>query len=93
MENKILLELCYDDAIDAAISALGAGANPNYEDEEGTTPLHWAVWNGNLQLVSALVACGANVEKCDKYGVTALFLAKNWGYKAIAHMLIQVGTH
>lgn len=49
---------------------IAAGADPNLRDQDGQTPLHWAVRNGNTQAVRDLVKAGANKEIRDNNGKT-----------------------
>jgi hypothetical protein len=37
----------------------------NVAMENGQTPLHYAAWNGNLAMVNALLAAGAEVNICE----------------------------
>jgi ankyrin repeat protein len=57
-----LLKAVKDDDRPTAELLLGAGANPNVRDKYDVTPLHWAVHNGDEQLVAALLAHGANAN-------------------------------
>lgn len=45
-------------------------ADPNIADGNGTTPLIWAVKQGNEELVALLLKYGAKKDKADKLGVT-----------------------
>ena len=53
---------------------LKAKADVNFADNIGDTPLHQAVINGQLDLVEELIAYGAEVERPNKEGKTALDL-------------------
>ncbi|RPI62478.1 MAG: ankyrin repeat domain-containing protein, partial [Lysobacterales bacterium] len=44
-----------------ALAAIEDGVDVNARSPDGTTPLHWAVYNGNLALVERLIAAGADV--------------------------------
>ncbi len=46
----------------AVVSALKSGANVNEKDEEGETPLHWAVKRKNTDVIDALLQAGAGAE-------------------------------
>ena len=48
------------------------GANVNYADKNGETPLHWACYNGHTEVAIALIGKGANVNYADKNGWTPL---------------------
>src|SRR5215210_1149441 len=60
-----------NDAV-AAIAQIEKGADANTPSVDGTTPLHWAVHNDNLDLVERLVDAGANVNASNTYGATPL---------------------
>lgn len=56
---------------------LDAGADPDFVDNEGQTPLHYAVRHGKLAAVERLVATGAvdlTREDAKGHGLIALAL-------------------
>jgi len=55
------------------------GANVNYRDEYGFTPLHQAAINGHPQVVQALIEKGADVNVEDNNGFTPLHQAAMYG--------------
>jgi ankyrin repeat protein len=56
----------------AALAALAERADPNQTEPDGTTPLHWAVHNNDAELVTKLIAAGANVNVANDYGATPM---------------------
>src|ERR1700755_3543479 len=48
------------------------GANVNYNDESGKTPLMQAAFWGKAETIKVLLAAGADPKHKDKYGYTAL---------------------
>ena len=56
---------------------LNAGADPNARDEDGNTPLHFAGYNKNPAVITALVKAGAEINARDKWGHTPLHKAAN----------------
>ena len=52
------------------------GANPNVQDSDGFTPLHWAVQTRNLNFVEKLIEFNANPHICDYEGVSSFSMAK-----------------
>lgn len=60
----------------AALRLIQLGANPNSENDSGMTPLHWAAKEPNAsRVVEALLRAGADVNRRDLYGMTALMNA------------------
>ncbi|KAJ8113745.1 hypothetical protein OPT61_g4195 [Boeremia exigua] len=60
----------------------------NSEDDNGHTPIFWAVITGNVALVKLLLDTNkVDLEKTDKDGSTALMLAADNDQSEIAHLL------
>ena len=55
---------------------LERGADPNYQDSEGNTPLHWASEYDHTDIVSLLCTCGASLSTENDRGVTPAQLAQ-----------------
>src|SRR5207244_13408543 len=53
---------------DAALKRIAAGADVNAAQGDGTTPLHWAVYKIDADLVRALLARGAKPDVLNNYG-------------------------
>ena len=51
----------------------------NAAEADGTTALHWATHNGNLDMIQALLDAGADVNTKNRYDVAPLSLAANNG--------------
>ena len=51
---------------------LGRGADVNYQDERGRTPLHWAVERGDEEHFDALLDADATLDLADDRGRTPL---------------------
>jgi hypothetical protein len=66
---------------------LGAGADPNVQDANGTTLLHRTVEVGDLRVVGLLLARGANPNLTDKGGLTPLDWAKKMGDMELINIL------
>jgi len=86
--------------------SLLAGANPNYQDDKGMSPLLLATYNGNFDIVKLLINANANVninivcnslnllpEEIIKYKDTPLSLAVSQGHLSIASFLIKKGAN
>ncbi|MFA5081335.1 MAG: ankyrin repeat domain-containing protein [Hydrogenophilaceae bacterium] len=77
---------------------LAAGANPDWADETGATPLMAAAAAGHLDAVEALLEAGAEVDATDANGWTALFKAVynhelDTGFAGVAKTLIDAGAN
>jgi len=71
---------------------LDGGARVN-EIQDGSTPLHSAVYSGDLEIVKLLVARGANVNATDERKQTPLAIAsKNKTSSEIKNYLIEHGA-
>ncbi len=77
----------------AAVRAqLERGTDVNAHAPDGTTALHWAVYNGDADLVARLVAAGADVNARNDYDSTPLGEAAVVGNPAIVRKLLDAGA-
>lgn len=67
-------------------------ANVNAPEADGTTALHWAAYQGDLEKTDLLLRAGANARAANRYGVTPLSLAAERGGVALAERLLQAGA-
>lgn len=70
---------------------LGTGADVNGTQVDGTTALHWAVYNDDAETVRLLLQAGANVNAVNRYGVPPLATASRNGNAAIVRLLLEAG--
>lgn len=90
------------DAVKAGTAAdvqrlLAAGADINFRDAEGATPLMVAAEAGNLPMVQELIRAGADVSARDGRGWTALVRAvynheQKRGFADVVRALIKAGA-
>lgn len=80
-----------DDAA-AVMSALEGGTAVDATSSDGTTALHWAVYNANAELVKSLVDAGADVDASNDYGSTPLSEAAMRGNVEIIRTLLEAGA-
>src|SRR4029450_8632258 len=74
------------------LAMIKQGADVNAPQGDGVTALHWAARHGDAQLVTALVAAGANPRATTRFGAyTPLHLAAERGSAAIAKALVAAG--
>jgi ankyrin repeat protein len=75
-----------------AIKTLMRTSDVNAADAGGTTALHWASQNGDVDTVKALIRAGAGVNTKNRYGVAPLWLAASNGSAAVVEVLLQAGA-
>ena len=73
-------------------SLLQQKADVNGSQADGTTALHWAVRQDNLEMVNLLIGAGANVKASNHFGLTPLSLACVNGNAATIQALLKAGV-
>ncbi|MDG1851528.1 MAG: ankyrin repeat domain-containing protein, partial [Gammaproteobacteria bacterium] len=66
--------------------------NVNSAEADGTTALHYAVLNNQLNLVAALIRSGADVNARTRYGITPIYLAARNGSRSMTQVLLNAGA-
>ncbi|KAG4443916.1 hypothetical protein IFR05_000556 [Cadophora sp. M221] len=72
------------------------GADPNFQEKQGWTALHWTAANGQLLAAGLLVAKGANVLLKDSRGYDAEHYAAksgNWGVVSLLRRKVRQLVH
>jgi len=78
----------------AALDAIHArGADVNAAQGDGTTPLHWAVYKVDHELVAELLESGARPDVTNKYGSSPLAEAAKLGDLALVRQLLDAGAN
>lgn len=90
-EQKILISAAKGDLYELE-SLLEKGANVNFKDDYGTTPLTAAVLGGKVDAVNFLLTRGANVNVKNKFGTTALIMATVADNKEIVKLIKNAGA-
>ena len=67
-------------------------ADVNAPQVDGTTALHWAAHQDDLETAALLVRAGANVKAANRYGVTPLSLACTNGNGPMVELLLKAGA-
>jgi ankyrin repeat protein len=65
----------------------------NRRNPDGSTPLQWAVYNGDVAEVKRLLRLGANVTLANKYGATAMTLAAEVANTDMLALLLEAGAN
>jgi hypothetical protein len=68
-------------------------ADVNHRDPDGSTPLQWAVYDGNVSEVQRLLKAGANVSLANNYGASPMSLAAEVGNADILKLLLDAGAN
>jgi ankyrin repeat protein len=65
----------------------------NRRNVDGSTPLQWAVYNGDVAEVQRLVRAGADVSLANKYGATPMSLAAEVANTNVLKVLLEAGAN
>jgi ankyrin repeat protein len=76
----------------AALDLVAKGADVNQTQPDGTTPLHWAVYRFDRELVQTLLRKGARVNAVNRYGASPLSEAVRVANLEITGMLLEAGA-
>ncbi|HZF29450.1 MAG TPA: ankyrin repeat domain-containing protein [Gammaproteobacteria bacterium] len=77
---------------DAALELIAGGADVNAAQGDDTTPLHWAAYQLDAELVRTLVDHGAKAGTQNRFGVSPLSEAVKAANAPIAEMLLKAGA-
>ncbi len=76
----------------AALDMIRAGANVNEAQPDGTTPIHWAVYRVDSELMEALIAKKAKANVRNELGSTPLAEAVKLSDSRLVKMLLDAGS-
>jgi len=76
----------------AAFDRIGAGADVNEAQPDGTRPIHWAVYRVDYALLAALIARKANVNIGNQFGSTPIAQAAELADARMVKMLLDAGA-
>jgi ankyrin repeat protein len=65
----------------------------NRRNGDGSTPLQWAVYNGDVAEARRLLRAGANVSLANNYGATPMSLAAEVGNTEMLKVLLEAGAN
>ena len=76
----------------AALAMIAEGADMNETQPDGTTPLHWAVYRVDRELVDALLKGGARADVVNAYGASPLAEAVKVANVELVARLLEAGA-
>src|SRR4030095_11598838 len=76
----------------AAIKLLDQKVNVNGTSVDGTTALHWAAHNSDVDMVDRLIRAGANVNAKNEFGTTPMSEGASAGKTAVLEKLLKAGA-
>jgi ankyrin repeat protein len=65
----------------------------NRRNVDGSTPLQWAVYNGDVAEATRLVRAGADITLANNYGATPMSLAAEVGNTDMLKVLLEAGAN
>ena len=77
----------------AALKMVNAGADVNAPQPDGTTPLHWAAYQNDAELVKVLLAHGAKPDVDNSLGSAPLAEAVKVANAEIVGLLLKAGAN
>ena len=77
---------------DAVSRLIASGATIDAPEPDGTTALHWAVYNDDIAMTGRLLDAGANVNAVNRNGATPLTLACTNRGAAVVERLLKAGA-
>jgi ankyrin repeat protein len=77
---------------EAAFELIEEGADVNAAQADGTTPLHWAAYQLDADLVERLLKHGARANTANRYGASPLAEGVKAANSAIVALLLEAGA-
>jgi ankyrin repeat protein len=71
---------------------IAKGADVNHRNADGSTPLQWAVYDGDYDEARRLIEAGADVTLANRYGATPLSLAAEIADTRFIKLLLDAGA-
>lgn len=66
-----------------------SGLDEQHRDNSGWTPLHYAAFEGHIDVCEALLEAGAKIDETDNDGKSALMLAAQEGHTLLVEKLLK----
>ena len=77
----------------AAVAVIAKGADVRERSADGTTALHWAVYNDDVDLVQRLIGARADVSAVNDYGASVLRQAATVADPVVIKALLKAGAN
>ena len=77
----------------AAVALIEKRVDVNAPEPDGTTALHWAAHNGDVDLVQRLIRAGANPKAVNDFGATPMSEAAVLADPALLGALLEAGAN
>lgn len=90
--SQTLVELVEQQDFEGASRLINEGTDVNVPSVDGTTPLHWAVYHGNTELVQRLLRAEADPNTRNDYGSSPMSEAATVGNEALLELLLDAGA-
>jgi ankyrin repeat protein len=71
---------------------IGQDGGVDRRNPDGSTPLQWAVYEGDVAAVRRLLAAGADVSLTNRYGASPMSLAAEVAHTEILELLLMAGA-
>jgi ankyrin repeat protein len=78
---------------EAGLQARRSGEDVNRRSPDGSTPLQWAVYNGDVAEARRLLRAGADVTLANNYGASPMTLAAEVGNAEMLKVLLEAGAN
>lgn len=92
LADSRVADLIESGRVSAAVELIDAGADVNAAQRDGTTPLHWAAYRVDAQLVRRLLEHGARADVVNRFGATPLGEAVKAANPEIVRLLLEAGA-
>ena len=73
-------------------TALADVEDVNARQADGSTPLQWAAFEGDVEKARRLIAAGADVNATNNYGISAMLLAADIASTELIQLLLKHGV-
>ncbi|MFT3823794.1 MAG: ankyrin repeat domain-containing protein [Chitinophagaceae bacterium] len=91
MEKFLIHKAALESDYESVLELIHKKVDLNELDNNGHTPLHWAVFRGDIELVQILLTAGADPNIFSSDGVTPKWRAKDFYLTEIDRLLEKYG--